>query len=110
MLDDEKNKAVEKTGFRVWGMSQKVSLRRRFLSEVLSKTWSQGGERKREVKSENSEKESFKFFFPISYSFKKSQAGHHFITLLLLLFITITGHPFFTYFIETFLKSYLFSW
>ena len=63
MLDDEKNKAVEKTGFRVWGMSQKVSLRRWFLSEVLSKTWSQGGERKREVKSENSEKESFKFFF-----------------------------------------------
>lgn len=28
MLDDEKNKAVEKTGFRVWGVSQKVSLRR----------------------------------------------------------------------------------
>ena len=28
MLDDEKNKAVEKTGFMVWGMSQKVSLRR----------------------------------------------------------------------------------
>lgn len=28
MLDDEKNKAVEKTGFRVCGVSQKVSLRR----------------------------------------------------------------------------------
>lgn len=28
MLDDEKNKAVEKIGFRVWGVSQKVSLRR----------------------------------------------------------------------------------
>lgn len=73
MLDDEKNKAVEKTGFRVWGVSQKVSLRRWFLSEVLSrcKAWSQGGERQREVKSKNSEKESFKvfFFFPDSYSF-----------------------------------------
>ena len=60
MLDDEKNKAVEKTGFRVWGVSQEVSLRRWFLSNVLSrcKTWSQGGERKREVMSKNSEKES----------------------------------------------------
>lgn len=92
MLDDEKNKAVEKTGFRVWGVSQKVSLRRWFLSKVLSrcKTRRQGGERQREVKSKNSEKESFKNFFLIPIHLKNLKLG-------------------ITYFIETFLKYYLFS-